>query len=71
MKKIALITASLALLAAPAFAEDAKTTGTAPADLRRLSSHLEKIEDTATDPRASHIHRKRLIDDADPDDSDS
>src|SRR5580692_8797593 len=36
MKKIALITASLALLAAPAFAEDAKTTttGTAPADAK-------------------------------------
>src|SRR3954462_7651462 len=31
MKKIALITASLAVLASPAFAEDAKTTGTAPA----------------------------------------
>ncbi|MEA2894940.1 MAG: hypothetical protein QOJ84_555, partial [Bradyrhizobium sp.] len=34
MKKIALITASLALLAAPAFAEDAKTTGTAPAEAK-------------------------------------
>jgi PRC-barrel domain len=34
MKKIALITASLALLASPAFAEDAKTTGTAPADAK-------------------------------------
>src|SRR3982751_2668434 len=31
MKKIALITASLAMLASPAFAEEAKTTGTAPA----------------------------------------
>ena len=31
MKKIALIAASLAVLASPAFAEDAKTTGTAPA----------------------------------------
>lgn len=31
MKKIALITASLAMLATPAFAQDSKTTGTAPA----------------------------------------
>ncbi len=31
MKKLALITASLAMLATPAFAQDAKTTGTAPA----------------------------------------
>ena len=31
MKKIALIAACLAVLASPAFAEDAKTTGTAPA----------------------------------------
>src|SRR3982075_4249912 len=34
MKKIALIAASLAVLASPAFAEDAKTTGTAPADAK-------------------------------------
>ena len=34
MKKLALITASLAMLAGPAFAEDAKTTGTAPADAK-------------------------------------
>ena len=34
MKKIVLIAASLALLASPAFAEDAKTTGTAPADAK-------------------------------------
>src|SRR3979490_1921829 len=34
MKTIALITASLAMLASPAFAEDAKTTGTAPADAK-------------------------------------
>src|ERR1051325_3239367 len=31
MKKIALIAASIAVLASPVFAEDAKTTGTAPA----------------------------------------
>jgi hypothetical protein len=34
MKKIVLIAASLALLASPAFAQDAKTTGTAPADAK-------------------------------------
>jgi ribosomal 30S subunit maturation factor RimM len=34
MKKIALITACLALLATPVFAEDARTTGTAPADAK-------------------------------------
>ena len=34
MKKIALLTASLALLASPVFAEEAKTTGTAPADAK-------------------------------------
>jgi ribosomal 30S subunit maturation factor RimM len=34
MQKIALITASLALLAAPVLAEDAKTTGTAPANAK-------------------------------------
>ena len=34
MKKIALITASLALLASPVFAEEAKTVGTAPAEAK-------------------------------------
>jgi PRC-barrel domain len=34
MKKIALITAALAVLAIPVLAEDAKTTGTAPADAK-------------------------------------
>src|ERR1700694_5166467 len=34
MKKIALLAASLALLAGPVFAEDAKTTGTAPAEAK-------------------------------------
>jgi hypothetical protein len=34
MKKIALITASLALLASPALAEEARTTGTAPAEAK-------------------------------------
>ena len=34
MKKIALIAASLALLASPVFAEEAKTVGTAPAEAK-------------------------------------
>src|SRR3982074_1786001 len=34
MKKIALLAASLALLASPVFAEDAKTTGPAPAEAK-------------------------------------
>ena len=34
MKKIALITASLALLASPVFAQDAKTVGVAPAEAK-------------------------------------
>ena len=34
MKKIALMAASLAILATPVFAQDAKTTGTAPADAK-------------------------------------
>jgi sporulation protein YlmC with PRC-barrel domain len=34
MKKLALLTASLALLASPVFAEEAKTTGTAPAEAK-------------------------------------
>lgn len=34
MKKIALITASLAVLASPAFANDVKTVGTAPAEAK-------------------------------------
>src|ERR1700755_1567118 len=33
MKKIALITASLAVLASPAFANDVKTVGNAPAEI--------------------------------------
>lgn len=57
MKKLALITASLAMLASPASAEDAKTTGMASADakfstvlkdemfsskLKRLNVHNQK-----------------------------
>jgi sporulation protein YlmC with PRC-barrel domain len=38
MKKIALIAASVAVLASPAFAEDAKTTGTAPTAAAKFST---------------------------------
>ena len=31
---------------------------------RQVSGHLDKVEDTTTDARASHIHRKNLIDDS-------
>jgi hypothetical protein len=34
MKKLALIAASLAILATPVLAQDAKTTGTAPAEAK-------------------------------------
>jgi hypothetical protein len=34
MKKIALLAASLAILATPVLAEDARTTGTAPAEAK-------------------------------------
>jgi opacity protein-like surface antigen len=43
MKKIVLIAASLALLASPAFAEDAKTTGTAPADAKFSSVSKDEM----------------------------
>jgi hypothetical protein len=46
-----------------------KATGMDPNSLKRLSPHLQKIEDDANDSRARHIHRKDLVDDADdPDD---
>jgi hypothetical protein len=39
-------------------------TGLDPRDLRRISTHLEKIEDDVADARAEHIHRKNLIEEA-------
>ena len=36
-------------------------TGVDPEALRRLSPHLEKIEEDMSDSRAEHIHRKRMI----------
>ena len=39
-----------------------KRTGIPPQALRRFSNHFNQIEDSLADPRASHIHRKGLID---------
>ncbi len=41
-----------------------KKTGIDPDRIRSLSSQFEPIEDQAADSRASHLHRKALIDDA-------
>ncbi len=40
-------------------------TGSEPDALRRFSPHLQKIEEDMSDSRAEHIHRRRLIYDAD------
>jgi hypothetical protein len=36
-----------------------------PDELRRFSSHFDKIEDDIRESKASYVHRKRLIDDRD------
>jgi hypothetical protein len=42
--------------------------GRDPSELRRYSSHLERIESSLTDPRAKHIHRMTAAEvDGDPD----
>lgn len=41
-------------------------TGTNPDRLRKSSAHLDRIEASLSDSRASHIHRKSLIYDEDP-----
>jgi len=38
-------------------------TGMDPSTFRRFSSQFAKIEEQMRDPRAAHIHRKRMIDD--------
>ncbi len=38
-------------------------TGLNPRDIRRVSSHLNSIEDDLADSRAAHIQRRRLIND--------
>ena len=57
MKKIALITASLAMLAAPAFAEDAKTTGTAPAEAK--FSTVEKDEMFSSKLKGLNVYNQK------------
>ena len=39
-------------------------TGMDPDELRRFSSHFDKIEDDIRESKASYVHRKRLIDDS-------
>ena len=57
MKKIVLIAASLALLAAPAFAEDAKTTGSAPADAK--FSTVSKDEMFSSKLKGLNVHNQK------------
>ena len=57
MKKIVLIAASLALLASPAFAEDAKTTGTAPADAK--FSTVSKDEMFSSKLKGLNVHNQK------------
>jgi hypothetical protein len=57
MKKIALITASLALLVSPAFAEDARTTGTAPADAK--FSTVPNDEILSSKLRGLNVHNQK------------
>jgi hypothetical protein len=39
-----------------------RRTGMEPDSLRQISPHIEKIEDELSDPRASRIYRKGLVD---------
>jgi PRC-barrel domain protein len=57
MKKIVLIAASLALLAAPAFAEESKTTGAAPADAK--FSTVSKDEMFSSKLKGLHVHNQK------------
>src|SRR5450631_1903044 len=57
MKNIALIVASVALLASPAFAEDAKTTGTAPADAK--FSTLPNDEILSSKLKGLNVHNQK------------
>src|SRR5450631_2997644 len=57
MKNIALIVASVALLASPAFAEDAKTTGTAPADAK--FSTLSNDEILSSKLKGLNVHNQK------------
>ena len=57
MKKIALITTSLALLASPVFAEDAKTVGTAPAEAK--FSTVSKDEMFSSKLKGLNVHNQK------------
>src|SRR5258705_10761666 len=57
MKKIALITASLALLASPVFAEEAKTVGTAPAEAKL--STVSKDEMFSSKLKGLNVHNQK------------
>jgi len=57
MKKIVLIAASLALLAGPAFAQDSKTTGTAPADAKFTT--VSKDEMFSSKLKGLNVHNQK------------
>jgi PRC-barrel domain len=57
MKKIALITAALAVLATPVLAEDAKTTGAAPADAK--FSTVSKDEMFSSKVKGLNVHNQK------------
>jgi hypothetical protein len=57
MKNIALIAASLAVLASPAFAEEAKTTGTAAADAK--FSTVSKDEMFSSKLKGLNVHNQK------------
>src|SRR5476649_1142939 len=57
MRKLGLITASLVLLASPAFAEDARTTGTAPSDAK--FSTLPNDEILSSKVKGLNVHNQK------------
>ena len=57
MRKLALLTASLALLAGPGLAEDARTTGTAPPDAK--FSSLPNDEVLSSKVRGLNVHNQK------------
>jgi hypothetical protein len=57
MKKIVLIAASLALLAGPVFAQDSKTTGTAPADAKFTT--VSKDEMFSSKLKGLNVHNQK------------
>ena len=57
MKKIALITASLAMLASPAFAQESKTVGAAPAEAK--FSTVSKDEMFSSKLKGLNVHNQK------------